>query len=611
MAILLDEYSPRPVTYTYLLHRARAVVRHQFSWMLPGLIASFYLIFSFQILHKNLNDELNFLNLFSISLCVSALMFAAGRALWSVVSARLYPILDTHPQSPAGIAAGYRMPTKPTTLAAVLGECHPSRMYTPDGSYTLKHNVNEEFSPTPEWSVLPAKSLVTGLLIVGGIGSGKTSYLLRPSIFKLFHHGEKVGGLVMDSKASLVEPLRQELAAAGREDDFLPIGPDRPTKWNPLHMPLSLPATVAAACTSTIENVRGSPYNAEAAWIKDGAGQAIEGAIGLIRMLNGYVTAMSLKYFLTSVVNVCSGEQKPGQVASDFIKTMFSGSDAPERMQDEYEYYSKLIIGLMSQDEKFRGIYVNESMTLILPLTHPSVSNTFNSPEAALDCPSWPTIIDCGLVLCLDCNNQISPNLSVILGMMLKLGYQNSMLARLDWQRKELCNGDRHMILCIDEYQEFCSPNDSSYLALCRESKSMTVFLTQGIPSIIQRVGEQAADVIIQSLRNRLFLTCQLPKQAAELLGEHEVEEIDSSITENVNDASLHASGKFAGQSSVAESMSIRRTRKHRITPEALSELPTGQGILQAHDGERAIPLHRVFMRPYFKPDTRAADLRS
>ena len=99
-----------------------------------------------------------------------------------------------------------------------------------------------------------------------------------------------------------------------------------------------------------------------------------------------------------------------------------------------------------------------------------------------------------------------------------------------------------------------------------------------------------------------------VPDFAADLLGQREVEELDRSISESMQDASMHATGKFAGQSSVQESLAVRRQRKHFIPPEELSSLPLGQGIFQSHDGDNSIPLHRVYLRPYFAFDTRHAD---
>lgn len=609
MGILLHEKTPRTWTIGYGIHRFRAVVRVQFPWVLPPTIGVIYTAFGlFNGVQGGLVNGL--LSAIALATVAGLSAMTGARALWRWASARIYPWLDSHPLPAWLIERDYRLPAWPELDEPVLvvGECHPERLYQTDGGYNLARTVDEQYSITPEWSVIPWRSLVTGLLILGATGSGKTSFVLRPSVFKLLHHQSRPGGLVMDTKASLVEPLFAEMELAGRADDLLRVGPDQPTKWNPLHMPMSSPATISDALLVAIENINGAPYGSDARWIRNGAAHVAEGALGLLRLRAGYVTAAAVREFLAMMLALTAGSDTPGEAVADALAVMFKGSTAPTNHQEEYNHYSELIISRFSEDEKFRSIYLSELSSLLVPLTSPGVLQKFNAPEADLDMPGWPEAINRGLVVSLDCNSRIAPALAVVLGMLLKLGFQDAMLARLDWSRKGLCNADRFMVLCIDEYQTLCSPGDSDYLALCRESRAITVFLTQGFPSIEQRLGKERSQVILQSLRNRLILTQDPGDFAADLLGKHEIEQIDRSINENMQDAALHSTGKFAGQSSVSESLSVRKQEKHLITAKQLAELPAGQGILQSHDGYRSVETHRVFLRPYFALDTRHAD---
>ncbi|MFL9864164.1 hypothetical protein PQR67_08290 [Paraburkholderia fungorum] len=549
-----------------------------------------------------------------LSACpIAGTLAALGiRAYWGPFGVRLGLFLEKHPQSQASMAAGYRLPDVPTFTepGIVIGEVHSVREYDANGEYTLRHRTDEAYSATPEWSVLPAKGLVTGLLVLGSIGSGKTAYVLRPAVFQLFHHPSRPGGLVMDSKAALVEPLRTEMNAAGRSADLLPIGPSQLTKWNPLHMPLSSPATVANALLTALENVNGAPFGADTRWIRAGAAHLAEGAIGLLRLLSGYVTAAAVRVLLSDLLLKTSGSDTPGAMAAEYIDVLFSGSTARSDHPEHFAYYSKLVIDRMGEDEKFRAIYVSELFNLLVPLTAPDVAHLYNAPESDLDMPDWSECINRGLVIVLDCNSRSVPGLAVILGMLLKLSYEDAMLARLDWAREGRCNAERYMALVIDEYQDYASPGDAEYQALCRESKSMTVLLTQGFASIVQRVGDERAEVLLQSLRNLLILNQTVPEFAADLLGQHDALTIDSNISENVTDASLAANGRFGGDSTVSQSYSVRKNREYVVSPEVLSNLPVGQGILQSHDGNRSVPIHRVFLRPYYAAQgIRYADL--
>ncbi|KWB77987.1 type IV secretory system conjugative DNA transfer family protein [Burkholderia ubonensis] len=612
--MLLHEYSPRERTAVYVVHRLRAVVRHQLAWLLPLCAFVGYSAVAGIVTAPYLDGEFVQRLALLLPLAIFAGMLAAlgVRAYWGQVGVRVRLLLDSHPQAPAAIAAGYRLPLAPTLDAPgiVLGEMHPTREYDASGDYTLVYHTDERYSPTPELASLPAKSLVTGLLVLGSIGSGKTAYVLRPAVFQLFHHASRPGGLVMDSKAALVEPLRAEMEAAGRVADLLPVGPGQPTRWNPLHMPLSSPATVANALLTALENVNGAPFGADTRWIRAGAAHLAEGAIGLLRLLSGYVTASAVRHLLSDLLQITAGSDTPGAVAAQYIETLFTGSAAKADRYEDFVFYSRLVVDRMGEDEKFRAIYVSELFNLLIPLTAPGVAHLYNAPEAALDMPAWSECINRGLVVVLDCNSREVPGLAVILGMLLKLSYEDAMLARLAWARAGRCNADRYMALVIDEYQDYASPGDAEYQALCRESKSITVLLTQGHASIVQRVGEERAKVLLQSLRNRLVLNQTVPEFAADLLGQHETEAVDRSIAENVAGAALTASGQFGGESTVSQSYSVRQKREYVVPPEALANLPLGQGILQSHDGNRSVPLHRVYLRPYFAPPgTRHADL--
>lgn len=598
MNILLHERSPRPWSLAYGLHRLRAVAEVQFDWLLP-LAAAFGFAAAGMLSGAQAGTD----SLPGLLAAAALAGIPAGfgvAALWTWLAARLLPWLTSHPQSQASIKTGYRLPPRPEAATPVLaiGECHPTRRYTTTGGYELDYSTAEQYSATPEWSSLPAQSSVTGLLVLGNTGSGKTAFVLKPAIFRLFHHASRPGGLVMDSKASLVDPLTDELAAADRAADLLRIGPAQATNWNPFHQPLVLPATLADMAMVAIENINGAKYGADSRWIRNGAAHLLEGLIGLLRLRTNYVTATALRFTLNTLIQLTAGAEQPGDEVDKWIKSLFSGHSSLVDQSREYEHYSSLIISRFSEDEKFRAIYCSELQSLLVPLTSPEVIDKFNSPETDLNMPAWSEVINQGLIIVLDCNNRIHPALSIVLGMLLKLGYQDAMLARLDWQRKGICNDSRYMLLCIDEYQEFASPNDASYLALCRESKSISTFLTQGFDSIIEKIGEEKAKVLLQSMRNRLILSNSVPKFAAELLGESEFEEVDRNIQENMQDAALNATGKFAGESTVAESLSVRQQRKHVVAPEILATLPLGQGILQCHNGVRSLPIHRVFLTP-------------
>lgn len=611
---MLAEYSPRPKTYAYVMHRLRAIAQHQAQIYLPvvALLATFVAVFSAVY-------ELSELGRFAcVGIAVAcAGVVAGGVRCWSTpLTIRLGLHLDATEQSQTSIAAGYRLPVRPDLEApfVVLGEVHPERIYRTSGEYTLTYQTSEKYSAAPEYAILPAQSLVTGLIVFGGIGTGKTAYVLRPALFKLFAHSTKPGGLVMDSKGALARPLLDEMTVIGRADDIRAIGPHLPVRWNPLHQPLSMPEKIAESLVVAIENMRGARYSAESGWIRDGAQQLAAGAIGYLRLVNdNYVTAKNVYDLLTQLMRATSNSDSPATNAEKLLTAISSHLPDDVLHSTEYKSYANLLINRMAEDEKYRTIYIAELSSLLVVLLTPRVVDLYNPPTASdIDFPSWTDCINEGRIAVLDCNSSEEPGLAVVLGMLLKLGFQSAILTRNKLHERGLCNAERYMCLLVDEYQDYASPSDADYLSLCREARGITCFLTQGWPSIVQRVGDERANVILQSLRNQLVLKQELPDRVAEIFGQFDAEEVDTNISEHVSDARFRAAGRFGGNSTVSQSLSRRATRKAVVQPEILKNLPVGQGILSTHDGHRALPVTRVFLIPYFaRQGTRHADLEA
>jgi hypothetical protein len=523
---------------------------------------------------------------------------------------RLAIWLEDHPQSQSAIRRGYVLPDKPDfdEPYVVWGEVHPAVQLNDRGDLEAVPQVKQEYSPVPGWLSSAGPGLCTGNLLLGATGTGKTSYFLRPAVFRLFHHPAKVGGLVMDAKASLVRPLEAEMKAAGREADLLPVGPHRPTTWNPLHAPEAEPAVLAERLMVVNENVRGAKYGPETRWIRDGATQVATGAIAILRLTTGYVTAAGLTAFFAAMQEAIAGSDTPADDARTWIESLFSGS--PPLFDRVYQNAVQLLATACGQDEKYRAIYFAELAALLNPLIAPSVYDKFNPPLSALDMPAWPQLINEGRVVVLDANALDVPGLAVILGTFLKLGFQHAMLARPAWISRSECNAERYMALIVDEWQQFVSISDSEYLALARESRAITVFATQSFDAIRAVVGEDQARVILANLRTRLILGQTDPTFAADLIGQTDIEQTDKNVTESTQGAALASSGRFTGDTTVAQSYSLRQTREHLVKPELIKALPVGQAFIELFDGFQVQPVQRVFgMLPDRPAGTRYADL--
>lgn len=92
----------------------------------------------------------------------------------------------------------------------------------------------------PSWLIIPERGLYTGMLIVGAIGSGKTSACMYPYVEQLLackasDPVRKAAGLVLEVKGDFCRQVRDILARHGRADDYVEVSLDSPYRYNPLH----------------------------------------------------------------------------------------------------------------------------------------------------------------------------------------------------------------------------------------------------------------------------------------------------------------------------------------------------------------------------------------
>jgi hypothetical protein len=111
-------------------------------------------------------------------------------------------------------------------LSLVLGEVHNPRLPIP--------------AEKPSWLIIPERGLFTGTMIIGAVGSGKTSCCMYPFTDQLLAHRAadpqaKASGLVLEVKGDFCHKVREILTHRGREQDYIEISLDSEWAYNPLH----------------------------------------------------------------------------------------------------------------------------------------------------------------------------------------------------------------------------------------------------------------------------------------------------------------------------------------------------------------------------------------
>ena len=101
------------------------------------------------------------------------------------------------------------------------------------------HPVEAREIFSPSWLTIPERGLYTGVAIFGAVGSGKTSACMNPFARQLlgWQAGNphlRAAALVLEVKGDFCHDIRQILVEAGRGQDYIEIGMDSRSQWNPL-----------------------------------------------------------------------------------------------------------------------------------------------------------------------------------------------------------------------------------------------------------------------------------------------------------------------------------------------------------------------------------------
>src|SRR5262245_4058701 len=111
-------------------------------------------------------------------------------------------------------------------LFLVLGEQH--------------HHASPLPASQPRWLIIPERGLYTGMLIVGAVGTGKTSACMYPYVEQLLGYraddpARKIGGLILEVKGDFCRHVSDLLARHGRAQDYVEVSLASPYRYNPLH----------------------------------------------------------------------------------------------------------------------------------------------------------------------------------------------------------------------------------------------------------------------------------------------------------------------------------------------------------------------------------------
>jgi hypothetical protein len=403
----------------------------------------------------------------------------------------------------------YVPPEKRATPMLVLGETH---FETATGR-----------APTPSWLTIPQRGLYTGVMILGSVGTGKTSACMYPYTEQLLKWrardpDRKIGGLVLEVKGDFCTQLRTMLARAGREDDYVEIRLGGPVCYNPLHNDLD-PYAVAFAIATLVNNLFGK--SKEPFW-QQAYTDLLKFVILLRRLVDGYTTFAEVYRYILEDTKIESEISKLKATLSDSPEVIvvpvpnyelqLTGKpwtnwfpDGPEHMAHQYnaELESYLhqedvpfqvrrakgtawverkhqleavdrwfTYGWRKLDHRLRSS-ITEGIVVFLSLfdENPAVHRTFCPPRSAYaeapkpgepaPLPPLEELLESGRVLALNFPVGLNPGLARALGVMLKLDFQRAVLQRIPKIAAHPTQVWRDLLFVCDEYHAFATVGET------------------------------------------------------------------------------------------------------------------------------------------------------
>ena len=200
-------------------------------------------------------------------------------------------------------------------------------------------------------------------------------------------------------------------------------------------------------------------------------------------------------------------------------------------------------------------------------------------------------------------NIALYQNLSKIIATYLKLDFQTEVLGKLTTNLPH-----RKVAFICDEYHEYVTSTDANFFSQSREAKCINIIATQSYTSLQLTLNDTSSvKVIVQSLINKLWfrsddiLTIEdIQKQ----IGKEDKELISQSISENAQ----HTVFSYFTNSLNSKDSNISQTLNHYTnfdykfdTNFFTKELETFSALAFLSDGNKILPIEKIYLTPYFK----------
>ena len=507
----------------------------------------------------------------------------------------------------------------------------------------------------PRWLLLPEKALFTGVLVTGGIGSGKTASVAEPMLHQMIGHerdvpyriGEELltgkyrwSGLVTDEKGDFCTMTERICREWGREADFIRIAPDGYWKWNAIYEPGQPTWAVGYRLSKIIKRFNKGASGSDPFW-ETAPQELLMDYLTLIDDAEGYYSISTYLQVLISARYQDLYHQK----------AMERWKHDPKKLEEIDRRWKRIEGRRADMGHNLMGS-LQACAKAGLPLfEYPEIRETF-SPTAdeyfTGPCCPWPkripkdetearlfdqqhetgillpkaniftgfdSALDYGKIVGLDMPKTRFYNAANFVQIALKAAWQESVLRRNTKDAEgELIIRPRFgskvgycpTFIFADECQETVDPGDQNFMAQCRSKKGCCVWLTQSHTSIVSAMGqgkEKDADTFFSNAMNHIYFRqsdLESMKMIEKEVGTKDVAKTSVAITEGGQSSELsYSQGGFIHENlSVSETKTVQVEEKPFFETEQMKQLPDFVAIIIPSTGNAVLPATIGFTRP-------------
>lgn len=326
--------------------------------------------------------------------------------------------------------------------------------------------------------------LAQNILILGGIGSGKTTRAVHPLLVQLLD--QQLGGLIFDIKGDFYKAVCHFAAMTQRH--FTVLG----TKDRPVNLLAGLSPEMAASFLKSTFLLNGN--RTETFWV-DTATELCRNVLGILSFIPHYYSLQGLHRYLF--------DEAWQSLCHDELCSIVDSLDKRQnRLLEGYQHYEKDIFSRF--DEKVKAGVKATIAQVLAPFNHPDLIDMFctESPEGA----RLEEAIN-GEIFLVDLPLAQWGLGGKVAYMLIKLRFFNVMQQRTiqsEW------NQTNAVFFMCDEYQEIVTANkdglsDLNFWDKSRSSKTIGIISAQSVSSFYAALGDRdLTHALLQNFRQKI-----------------------------------------------------------------------------------------------------------